>query len=96
MPDAGPLGLYIHVPFCAAICSYCNFNRGLFDESLKRRYVAALTREIERRGDGSHVDSIFFGGGHPVAARGRGSVARAGGLPGGIRRRSRRGRRRWR
>ena len=65
MPDAGPLGLYIHVPFCAAICSYCNFNRGLFDESLKRRYVAALTREIERRGDGSHVDSIFFGGGTP-------------------------------
>ena len=65
MPGAGPLGLYVHVPFCAAICSYCNFNRGLFDESLKRRYVAALTREIERRGDGSHVDSIFFGGGTP-------------------------------
>ena len=65
MPGAGPLGLYIHVPFCAAICSYCNFNRGLLDDSLKRRYVAALTREIERRGDGSHVDSIFFGGGTP-------------------------------
>ena len=64
-PDAGTLGLYVHVPFCAAICSYCNFNRGLLDEDLKRRYVAALTREIERRADGSRVDSIFFGGGTP-------------------------------
>ena len=64
-PDAGALGLYVHVPFCAAICSYCNFNRGLLDEDLKRRYVAALTEEIGRNGDGSRVDSIFFGGGTP-------------------------------
>ena len=61
----GALGLYVHVPFCAAICSYCNFNRGLLDEALKRRYVTALTRDIGRSGDGSRVDSIFFGGGTP-------------------------------
>ena len=61
----GALGLYVHVPFCAAICGYCNFNRGLLDEDLKRRYVTALTREIERGGDGRRVDSIFFGGGTP-------------------------------
>ena len=63
--DAGALGLYVHVPFCAAICSYCNFNRGLLDEDLKRHYVDALTKEIRRLGDGSRVDSIFFGGGTP-------------------------------
>ena len=40
------LGLYIHVPFCAAICNYCNFNRGLFDAGLKDRYVAALLAEL--------------------------------------------------
>jgi len=40
------LGLYIHIPFCAAICNYCNFNRGLFDADLKRRYVDAVVREI--------------------------------------------------
>lgn len=61
----GALGLYVHVPFCAAICGYCNFNRGLLDEDLKRAYVAAVTREIERGGDGRRVDSIFFGGGTP-------------------------------
>jgi oxygen-independent coproporphyrinogen-3 oxidase len=40
------LGLYVHIPFCSAICNYCNFNRGLYDEALKTRYVAALRAEI--------------------------------------------------
>jgi oxygen-independent coproporphyrinogen III oxidase len=40
------LGLYVHVPFCSAICNYCNFNRGLFDADLKERYVDALVSEI--------------------------------------------------
>jgi oxygen-independent coproporphyrinogen-3 oxidase len=59
------LGLYIHVPFCAAICNYCNFNRGLFDASVKERYVQALLTEIRRHADGSPADTIFFGGGTP-------------------------------
>jgi oxygen-independent coproporphyrinogen-3 oxidase len=59
------LGLYIHIPFCSAICNYCNFNRGLFDAALKEQYVAALRREIAAKGDGSTVDAIFFGGGTP-------------------------------
>jgi oxygen-independent coproporphyrinogen-3 oxidase len=42
------LGLYIHVPFCSAICNYCNFNRGLFDADLKTRYVEALVSEIHQ------------------------------------------------
>jgi putative oxygen-independent coproporphyrinogen III oxidase len=59
------LGLYLHIPFCASICSYCNFNRGLYDAALKGRYVAALEREIRLAGDGSRADTIFFGGGTP-------------------------------
>jgi oxygen-independent coproporphyrinogen III oxidase len=59
------LGLYVHIPFCAAICNYCNFNRGLFEAGLKNRYVAALVREIQERGDRSPADTIFFGGGTP-------------------------------
>lgn len=59
------LGLYLHVPFCSAICNYCNFNRGLFDAGLKERYVAALIAEIERTGKGEQVDSVYFGGGTP-------------------------------
>ncbi len=59
------LGLYVHIPFCSAICNYCNFNRGLFDASLKEQYVAALLREIASQGDGSAADTIYFGGGTP-------------------------------
>lgn len=60
-----PLGLYLHIPFCRALCPYCTFPRGLYDADLKRRYVAALAEEIRRAGDGSDVDTIYFGGGTP-------------------------------
>ncbi len=64
-PDPGSaLGLYVHIPFCQAICSYCNFNRGLLDDDLKGRYVTALETEI-RRAPGGKADTIFFGGGTP-------------------------------
>ena len=64
------LGLYLHIPFCASICGYCNFNRGLFDGDLKSRYVDALEREILRapsldRPGPKAADTIFFGGGTP-------------------------------
>ena len=59
------LGLYVHIPFCSAICNYCNFNRGLFDAALKEQYVAALMREIAAQGDRSPADTIYFGGGTP-------------------------------
>ena len=59
------LGLYLHVPFCSSICNYCNFNRGLFDASVKARYVGALEREILQAGRGEAVDTVYFGGGTP-------------------------------
>jgi oxygen-independent coproporphyrinogen-3 oxidase len=74
---AAPLGLYVHIPFCAAICNYCNFNRGLLDSGQKARYVEALTAEIHRApgepGPGFaaeaaasiEADTVFFGGGTP-------------------------------
>jgi oxygen-independent coproporphyrinogen-3 oxidase len=69
------LGLYVHIPFCSAICNYCNFNRGLYDEALKTRYVQALRREIaspdlpafaERFGG----SAVAFGGGGKVGPTG--------------------------
>ena len=59
------LGLYLHIPFCGAICNYCNFNRGLLDAGLKTRYVDALETEIRRAADGAVADTIYFGGGTP-------------------------------
>jgi putative oxygen-independent coproporphyrinogen III oxidase len=66
------LGLYVHVPFCSAICNYCNFSRGLFDESLKSQYVRAVVQEIRRRAREKgldpcpyQADTLYFGGGTP-------------------------------
>ena len=67
-----PFGVYVHIPFCSAICNYCNFNRGLYDEALKGRYVGALIREIGDSADARPAtrtprpaDTIYFGGGTP-------------------------------
>ncbi len=63
-------GVYLHIPFCAAICNYCNFNRGLMDDGLKARYVDALLGEIQSAGAAAarrqdQADTIYFGGGTP-------------------------------
>jgi oxygen-independent coproporphyrinogen-3 oxidase len=61
-----PIGLYLHIPFCAAICNYCNFNRGLHDDGLRRRYVEALIADIRRHAKPTlPADTVFFGGGTP-------------------------------
>ena len=68
LDDVG-FGVYIHWPFCASKCPYCDFNShvrlGGVDQ---HRYLAAFRREIhatrERTGP-RNVSSIFFGGGTP-------------------------------
>ena len=59
------LGLYVHIPFCASICSYCNFNRGLFDRDLKARFLQALEIEMRATPGQPAADTLFFGGGTP-------------------------------
>jgi len=64
-----PLSLYVHIPWCAKKCPYCDFNShearaGIPDE----RYVAALVADLERALPqvwGRRVTSVFFGGGTP-------------------------------
>jgi oxygen-independent coproporphyrinogen-3 oxidase len=63
-PNHQLLGLYIHIPFCSAICNYCNFNRGLFDADLKGRYVEALLAEIRQaalKGFATNADAAKAG-----------------------------------
>ena len=63
-----PIGCYVHIPFCARKCAYCDFNSysGYTDAHIAR-YVHALTTEIRQTPPGQPVDSIFFGGGTPTA-----------------------------
>lgn len=61
-------GLYIHVPFCASRCIYCDFYSTTLGADVRRRYVAALCAEIEARRDetaGSRLHTIYIGGGTP-------------------------------
>jgi oxygen-independent coproporphyrinogen-3 oxidase len=58
------VGIYVHLPFCRAHCAYCPFVVST-DLGLQDAYVEALLREIESRGEGELVDTMFFGGGTP-------------------------------
>lgn len=63
------LGLYVHVPFCARRCPYCDFATSAGRDHLQERYVAALEREIQSwrpRLSGSRVSSLYVGGGTPT------------------------------
>ncbi len=66
MTDA--IGLYIHIPFCATKCNYCNFNTYTRLEKLIPSYIDALSRELHLWGDSlGHpgVKTVYFGGGTP-------------------------------
>ncbi|HEY3544028.1 MAG TPA: radical SAM family heme chaperone HemW [Gaiellaceae bacterium] len=60
--------LYVHLPFCAHRCGYCDFVTAVGREDQHAAYVDALLRELdeERRHLGAEVDTIFLGGGTPT------------------------------
>lgn len=65
---AGGFGLYVHWPFCAAKCPYCDFNSHVSAHVDQARWARALRAEIARLAEelpGRHLTSIFFGGGTP-------------------------------
>jgi len=70
-----PLGLYIHIPYCASRCHYCDFNTYRFDAAQAEQYLQGLAQEIELRAAMEAVRrrplcSIFFGGGTPSILEG--------------------------
>jgi oxygen-independent coproporphyrinogen-3 oxidase len=59
-------GLYLHVPFCARICPYCDFAVRTGDRERRRAFVEHLLAEIDLHADNSlEFDTIYFGGGTP-------------------------------
>lgn len=59
--------IYVHIPFCSRKCGYCDFNAySGYKDGTKGRYVEALCREIALAGDGSPIQTVFFGGGTPT------------------------------
>lgn len=65
---AGGFALYVHWPFCASKCPYCDFNSHVTAQVDQARWARALCVEIARLGaevPGRVLNSIFFGGGTP-------------------------------
>lgn len=61
-------GIYLHIPFCRALCTYCAFNTYAGLDSLIEPYVDAICREIEKVGKGRSdiaAQTLYFGGGTP-------------------------------
>ena len=60
------IGIYIHFPFCASKCKYCDFNSYANKNDLQREYFQALLNEIkEYQSNKFIVDTIYIGGGTP-------------------------------
>ena len=63
------LGIYIHIPFCASRCAYCDFCSTADRRDLIPAYQQALTqhmREAAPLAEGYLVDTVYFGGGTPT------------------------------
>lgn len=59
-------GLYVHVPFCSAICPYCDFAVAVGREEKRRAYVGSLQEEVRLAAAfPGPFDTIYFGGGTP-------------------------------
>lgn len=60
-----PLGLYVHIPFCASKCGYCDFY-SITDREGRHTYADVLIGEIlSYQGRGYTADTLFIGGGTP-------------------------------
>ncbi|MDQ7794726.1 MAG: radical SAM protein [bacterium] len=75
LPGPGPenglqtaLGIYVHIPFCRRLCSFCPYTRVLYTPDAAERYREALSREAASLAirPGLAVSSVYFGGGTPA------------------------------
>ena len=57
--------VYIHIPFCSNICSYCRFSKFLYRESSVLKYLKALEKEIKTNYKKELIKTIYIGGGTP-------------------------------
>jgi len=75
--------LYVHLPFCAHRCGYCDFVTAVGRVGSHDAYVDALLRELELEGGvlGEPIDTVFLGGGTPTFTRAESLARLLGALP---------------
>lgn len=57
--------LYIHIPFCRSICSYCDFCKMYYNEKYVKSYLTSLEKEVCSLYKGDTLKTIYIGGGTP-------------------------------
>ena len=64
------IGLYVHIPFCRTICSFCPYCKVIYDDNVAKQYKTALLKEIAMIGstlqNKKDITSLYFGGGTPA------------------------------
>ena len=59
--------IYIHIPFCQTICSYCDFCKLFYNKRLVNLYLKELEKEIIANYKGEEISTIYIGGGTPTS-----------------------------
>ncbi len=57
--------VYIHIPFCSNICSYCDFAKVYYNTSTVDKYLNSLSKEITKRYKNELINTLYIGGGTP-------------------------------
>jgi len=57
--------VYLHIPFCKTICSYCDFCKQFYEEAKVDAYLEALEHEIQAVYQGELLQTLYIGGGTP-------------------------------
>lgn len=69
LPPRRPCQLYVHIPFCEALCPFCSFHRVQFREAKALGYFDALRKEIRSYHErGFQFSDVYIGGGTPTVA----------------------------
>lgn len=68
--DEPEMGLYVHIPFCRSLCSFCPYCKVVYHRETAEKYKLALLKEIEIAGSRlktkKKVTSLYIGGGTPA------------------------------
>lgn len=59
------MSIYIHIPFCSSICTYCDFCKVLKNQTWINKYLDSLKQEIKNNYHGEYIKTLYIGGGTP-------------------------------
>ncbi len=57
--------VYIHIPFCRNICTYCDFSKMFYNEEMISNYLNSLEKEINKTYKNDAIETLYVGGGTP-------------------------------